>query len=101
MSLTDTRLYPNAERLTSRDPNAGFRESDIGTALSLSGLSAVAFQLLLFPPLQRSFGTVKLYRGLMSIYPIVFALFPVMSFVRHDRGVVWAVMVVFLLLKSM
>ncbi|GAA5892611.1 MFS transporter [Sporobolomyces salmoneus] len=78
----------------------GFRESDIGTALSLSGLSAVAFQLLLFPPLQKRFGTVKLYQGLMTMYPIVFALFPVMSAVRHDRKAVWIVMVVFLLLKS-
>ncbi|GAA5880633.1 hypothetical protein JCM16303_004290 [Sporobolomyces ruberrimus] len=78
----------------------GFRESDIGTALSLSGVSAVAFQLLLFPPLQKRFGTVKLYRGLMMMYPIVFALFPVMSSQRHDRKAVWAVLVVFLLLKS-
>ncbi|GAA5983821.1 hypothetical protein JCM5350_007560 [Sporobolomyces pararoseus] len=78
----------------------GFRESDIGTALSLSGLSAVVFQLLLFPPLQKRAGTVKLYRGLMAMYPLVFALFPVMSSVRNDRKAVWFVMVVFLLLKS-
>ncbi|GAA6004980.1 hypothetical protein JCM11491_002297 [Sporobolomyces phaffii] len=78
----------------------GFRESDIGTALSLSGLSAVVFQLAVFPPLQARFGTVRLYRGLMTLYPFVFALFPVMSAYRHNRTAVWVVMVVFLLLKS-
>ncbi|GAA5872088.1 hypothetical protein JCM1840_006316 [Sporobolomyces johnsonii] len=80
----------------------GFHESDIGTALSLSGLCSVGFQILLFPPLQRHFGTVPLYRGLMSIYPAVFALFPVMSWCARyrSRAAVWAAMVVFLLLKS-
>ncbi|GAA5963245.1 hypothetical protein JCM21900_006566 [Sporobolomyces salmonicolor] len=80
----------------------GFHESDIGTALSLSGLSSVGFQVLLFPPLQRRFGTIRLYRGLMSIYPAVFALFPVMSWCARyrSRAAVWAAMVLFLLLKS-
>ncbi|GAA6062569.1 hypothetical protein JCM10212_004882 [Sporobolomyces blumeae] len=80
----------------------GFHESDIGTALSLSGVSSVGFQLVLFPPLQRRFGTVRLYRGLMMVYPIVFALFPVMSWCARTKGrkEVWTCMVLFLLLKS-
>lgn len=87
---------------THSDPSAGFHEADIGTALSLSGLSAVGFQLLLFPPLQRRAGTVPLYRALMSLWPFVFALFPVMSWCARERGrdAVWSVLVVFLLLKS-
>ncbi|GAA5927688.1 MFS transporter [Sporobolomyces koalae] len=81
----------------------GFRESDIGTALSCSGLFAVVFQLVLFPPLQKRFGTVKLYRGLMMLYPIVFSLFPIMSWCaqHRTRSVVWIVMMVFLVLKSL
>ncbi|GAA5994481.1 uncharacterized protein JCM10292_002088 [Rhodotorula paludigena] len=80
----------------------GFRESDTGTALSLSGLSAVAFQILLFPSLQRRLGTVRVYRALMSLWPLVFALFPVMSYCAAYRGraAVWSVLVVFLLLKA-
>ncbi|BGP39315.1 hypothetical protein JCM10449v2_003253 [Rhodotorula kratochvilovae] len=80
----------------------GFQESDIGTALSLSGLSAVGFQIVLFPPLQRRAGTVPLYRALMSLWPLVFALFPVMSWCARERGrkAVWSVLVLFLLLKS-
>jgi hypothetical protein len=81
----------------------GFPPSSIGTALSLSGLLAVSFQLLLFPPLQRYFGTVRLYRGLMSLWPLVFALFPVMGWFarRENQAGVWGAMVVFLGLKSM
>ncbi|BGP47414.1 hypothetical protein JCM10450v2_003266 [Rhodotorula kratochvilovae] len=80
----------------------GFQESDIGTALSLSGLSAVGFQIVLFPPLQRRAGTVPLYRALMSLWPLVFALFPVMSWCAREKGrkAVWGVLVLFLLLKS-
>ncbi|GEM08253.1 MFS multidrug transporter [Rhodotorula toruloides] len=40
----------------------GFKESDIGTALSLNGILSVALQVLAFPPLQKRFGTVPLYR---------------------------------------
>ncbi|GAA5847710.1 hypothetical protein JCM9279_004995 [Rhodotorula babjevae] len=80
----------------------GFHEADIGTALALSGLSAVGFQVVAFPPLQRRAGTVPLYRALMSMWPVVFALFPVMGWCARERGrsAVWGVMVVFLGLKS-
>ncbi|GAA6007457.1 hypothetical protein JCM10207_006348 [Rhodosporidiobolus poonsookiae] len=80
----------------------GFKESSIGTALSLSGLSAVSFQLLLFPPLQARVGTVPLYRALMSLWPVVFALFPVMSYAAQHWGTkaVWGWLTVFLMLKS-
>ncbi|KPV72186.1 uncharacterized protein RHOBADRAFT_56008 [Rhodotorula graminis WP1] len=80
----------------------GFHEADIGTALALSGLSAVGFQVIAFPPLQRRAGTVPLYRALMSLWPVVFTLFPVMGWCARQRGrsAVWAVMVVFLGLKS-
>ncbi|GAA5893320.1 hypothetical protein JCM8208_004408 [Rhodotorula glutinis] len=80
----------------------GFHEADIGTALALSGLSAVGFQVIAFPPLQRRAGTVPLYRALMSMWPVVFALFPLMGWCARERGrgAVWSVMVVFLGLKS-
>lgn len=82
---------------------AGFKESDIGFALSLNGLLSVALQVLFFPPLQKRFGTVRLYRTFMSLWPIVFALFPVMGWCAREKGrrEVWAVMVVMLALKSM
>ncbi|GAA5906508.1 hypothetical protein JCM6882_004454 [Rhodosporidiobolus microsporus] len=80
----------------------GFPPSSIGTALSLSGLLAVSFQLFLFPPLQKRAGTVPLYRALMALWPVVFALFPVMGWAARERGerAVWVVLCVFLGLKS-
>ncbi|GAA5829858.1 hypothetical protein JCM11251_007909 [Rhodosporidiobolus azoricus] len=80
----------------------GFPPSSIGTALSLSGLLAVSFQLVLFPPLQKRAGTVPLYRLLMSLWPVVFALFPVMGWAARERGerAVWVVLSLFLGLKS-
>ncbi|BGP15425.1 hypothetical protein JCM10213v2_003393 [Rhodosporidiobolus nylandii] len=80
----------------------GFPPSSIGRALSLSGLLAVSFQLLLFPPLQRRMGTVPLYRLLMALWPVVFALFPVMSYAAVHGGerAVWSWLTVFLGLKS-
>ncbi|BGO90910.1 hypothetical protein NBRC10512_002338 [Rhodotorula toruloides] len=80
----------------------GFKESDIGFALSLNGLLSVALQVLFFPPLQKRFGTVRLYRTFMSLWPVVFALFPVMGWCARERGrrEVWTVMVVMLALKS-
>ena len=86
-----------------------FHETQIGKALALGGVCTVSFQLLLFPPLQARFGTTKLYRRLMSLYPLVFVLFPLMSAAAKrdeedgdtNRKRTWAMMVFFLVIKSM
>lgn len=86
-----------------------FKESQIGQALALGGVFTVSFQLVIFPPLQARFGTVKLYRALMSLYPLVFAMFPIMSVAAgwdeaQGEGVrwrTWCMMVLFLVIKSM
>ncbi|BGP54898.1 hypothetical protein JCM8202_003408 [Rhodotorula sphaerocarpa] len=80
----------------------GFKEADIGIALSISGLSSVTFQIVLFPPLQVRIGTVPLYRALMSFWPIVYVLFPIMSWCAREKGraEVWTVLTCFLILKS-
>ncbi|GAA5865394.1 hypothetical protein JCM3774_005622 [Rhodotorula dairenensis] len=80
----------------------GFKEADIGIALSVSGLSSVTFQILLFPPLQQRVGTVRLYRRLMSLWPLVYALFPIMSWCAREKGrrAVWVVLTCFLVLKA-
>lgn len=72
-------------------------------ALSLNGALSVGLQVVAFPPLQRRCGTVPLYRAFMSLWPVVFALFPVMGWCARERGrrEVWAVMIVMLSLKSM
>lgn len=84
----------------------GFTESQIGQALAFAGCATVFAQVSLFPPLQKRFGTVRLYQTLMGLYPIIFGLFLVMSWVsKKDEGTesrrIWYVMGVFLFLKSM
>ncbi|KAM0745677.1 MFS general substrate transporter [Meredithblackwellia eburnea MCA 4105] len=85
----------------------GFDEADIGKALSFSGVCTVVTQLVLFPPLQRRLGTVRMYKTLMALWPAVFALLPVMSYLAkldiadgRGRDRVWIVMIVFLLIRS-
>lgn len=62
----------------------------------------MTFQILLFPPLQLRIGTVRLYRALMSLWPVVYMLFPVMSWCAKEKGrrAVWGVLVCFLVLKA-
>ncbi|KAK4057819.1 hypothetical protein OIO90_001038 [Microbotryomycetes sp. JL221] len=85
----------------------GFSEQSIGQALALGGAMTVTLQLLVFPSLQSKFGTTKLYRALMTLYPtVVFPMFLIMSKVAKTQSQdkdrqVWIVMVVFLLFKSM
>ncbi|SCV70961.1 BQ2448_3723 [Microbotryum intermedium] len=83
-----------------------FDESEIGKALGLGGVFTVLFQLVLFPSLQKRFGTVRLYRVFMGLYPFVFGLFPVMATAARKKqdgqGIgVWPSLALFLLLKSM
>lgn len=87
----------------------GFSEHSIGISLALGGAFTVSFQLVLFPPLQRRIGTTKLYRLLMSLYPIVFALLPAMSLAaQYDDAAgddsarrTWVLMVTYLFVKSL
>lgn len=69
----------------------------------MGGVFTVTSQLLLFPPLQLKYGSVRLYQTFMGIYPVIFALFPVMSWtVKEMPGrTVWGVLAIFLILKAM
>ncbi|KAK4055493.1 hypothetical protein OIV83_000039 [Microbotryomycetes sp. JL201] len=85
-----------------------FSEQAIGKALALGGALTVTLQLVIFPPLQARFGTTRLYRALMLLYPVfVFPGFLVMSHVAKvssdttRQSNVWIVMVMFLLIKSL
>ncbi|KAM0789009.1 hypothetical protein ACM66B_003077 [Microbotryomycetes sp. NB124-2] len=84
----------------------GFSEQSIGQALALGGALTVTLQLVVFPPLQARFGTTKLYRALMLLYPTcVFPMFLLMSRVAKKSSSnsrdVWLVMIVFLFVKSL
>lgn len=82
-----------------------FSEADIGRALSLGGLATVAYQLSLFPRIQRRFGTVPLYRCLLMLYPLVFLLLPLCAWMakREEGGArngTWFCMGVYIVVKA-
>ncbi|KAG0152285.1 hypothetical protein CROQUDRAFT_649654 [Cronartium quercuum f. sp. fusiforme G11] len=88
-----------------RSGGIGFSAANIGVALSLSGIFTVVAQLLLFPPLQRRYGTVKLYRICMAAYPVIFLLFPLIHLIAvfeksESHTGVWVGLTWLLLLKT-
>ncbi|KAH8915985.1 MFS general substrate transporter [Atractiella rhizophila] len=78
----------------------GMDESSIGKALSYAGFLSILVQLFIFPPLQKRIGTVALYRSMMALYPIVFALFPLSNVfarkgdMKSAQGVLWTILTI-------
>ena len=56
-----------------------------GTALTTNGFAAVVVQTMTFPYLQRRWGTVKVFRTVLLISPIVFVLLPVVHWLVQAR----------------
>ncbi|KAN0062047.1 hypothetical protein ACQY0O_006042 [Thecaphora frezii] len=55
----------------------GFDTEHTGLLLSLTGLGGIAVQLVLFPPLQRRVGSLRLFQLSMWAFPISVVLLPV------------------------
>jgi hypothetical protein len=69
------------------DGGLSLSPSDIGLALSVQGLAGCLLQLIAYPPLQRRLGTLRLFRLTVILYPLVFALAPLLNAVavKGDR----------------
>lgn len=61
----------------------GFSSDSTGIVLSINGLGGALVQLFLFPPLQKRFGTLRLYQLSMSAYPVSVVLLPVANLVAR------------------
>lgn len=55
----------------SRDPE------EIGFAIASSGIIGATIQVIILPRLQARYGTLTLYRFFMSLWPLIYFLFPV------------------------
>lgn len=53
-----------------------YQPGEIGYALAFSGAAGALVQVFVFPVLQRRFNNVPLYRILMLLWPILFAILP-------------------------
>nr|XP_031858631.1 uncharacterized protein CI109_006011 [Kwoniella shandongensis]KAA5525703.1 hypothetical protein CI109_006011 [Kwoniella shandongensis] len=69
----------------------GFDEANIGKALSIRGIGTIVVQLFAFPWLQRTVGTVRLYKMLVWLFVPAFMILPVTNiFARKGEPVaVW------------
>ena len=55
--------------------------------MSVQGFAGAAMQLLVFPPLQRTLGTLTLYHTTIAIYPALFAYYPLIAVIaRHEQN---------------
>jgi len=56
---------------------------EIGYALAFSGVVAGVIQVFIFPVLQRRYNNIPLYRALMSVWPLIFAMLPVLNVIAR------------------
>ena len=59
----------------------GLPTREIGFILTVQGVLAMLIQFTIFPPLVARFGAYKVYRAIMTLYPIPYIIVPYLDFV--------------------
>ncbi|OAA74889.1 Major facilitator superfamily domain, general substrate transporter [Akanthomyces lecanii RCEF 1005] len=85
-----------------------FRPRDIATVFAIRGVVGALLQLIFFPKLRDMFGTLRLYRYALVIFPVAYALHPYLTALPSatfaplpSSGVaLWAVVVAILVVQS-
>ncbi|WAR61768.1 hypothetical protein PtB15_12B458 [Puccinia triticina] len=67
------------------DGGLGLNLRQMGTALTTNGFAAVIVQTAMFPYLQRRWGTMKVFRSVLLIWPTVFALLPMVRWLVNKQ----------------
>jgi hypothetical protein len=65
----------------------GMLPRDVGFAMSLLGAIGVVLQLVIYPMLNDRFGTIRIWRGALYVFPFVYALAPYPSLVASAVSV--------------
>lgn len=60
----------------------------IGFILSMQGVVSMFTQFLLFPPIVEYFGSLKVYRFCMTLYPIAYVIVPYLDFLPEKYSMV-------------
>ncbi|XP_006458252.1 hypothetical protein AGABI2DRAFT_115264 [Agaricus bisporus var. bisporus H97] len=63
-----------------------FGAPQIGYALAIAGISSIIIQLAIFPSLLRRFSHARLYSCFMLLWPVTFAMFPLLHFTISTLG---------------
>ncbi|EGF99297.1 uncharacterized protein MELLADRAFT_94767 [Melampsora larici-populina 98AG31] len=64
----------------------GMSLDQIGFILSVNGVGLIFVQLFLFPPLQRRFGAVNLYKWSVPTFTITNLCLPIVTYLVHIKG---------------
>jgi len=67
------------------DGGLGLNFNQIGTALTTNGFTAVVIQTAVFPYLQRKWGTVTVFRKILVVWPVAFALLPAIRWLEKQQ----------------
>lgn len=69
------------------DGGLGLSMKQIGTALTANGFATIMAQAVIFPHMQKRWGTMRMFRTALLIWPMVFALLPIVrSLMEHQRN---------------
>ncbi|KAI5859220.1 major facilitator superfamily domain-containing protein [Tricharina praecox] len=90
---TFMNLYPlllSAPHGTPLHGGLSLSAQSVGLALSILGAVGIAFQLLLYPPLQAHFGLLRSFQLGCCLFPVAYMLTPFLSFLSPGSTVMWA-----------
>ncbi|MCJ1300151.1 hypothetical protein MMC08_002945 [Hypocenomyce scalaris] len=59
----------------------GMQPRDVGFAMSILGAIGVVLQMAIYPMFNDRFGTIKIWRGALYVFPLVYVLAPFLSLV--------------------
>ncbi|OAV86762.1 hypothetical protein PTTG_05566 [Puccinia triticina 1-1 BBBD Race 1] len=67
------------------DGGLGLNFNQIGTALTTNGFASVIVQTAAFPYFQKKWGTVRVFRKVLAVWPVAFALLPVIRWLERQQ----------------
>lgn len=74
----------------------GLSTRTIGFILTIQGIISMTLQFLVFPPLVEYFGSLKVYRFCMIIYPVAYIIVPYLNFLPTEYSMIGVYFVLFI-----
>ncbi|KAF2715745.1 MFS general substrate transporter [Pleomassaria siparia CBS 279.74] len=59
----------------------GMRPHSVGLALSAFGFAGIILQILVYPSVQERWGTIKVWRGALCVFPVVYLMAPFLALI--------------------
>ncbi|MBW0522857.1 hypothetical protein O181_062572 [Austropuccinia psidii MF-1] len=81
-----TTLIPMFAYTRVEDGGLGLSLNQIGTALSTDGLVSIVVQIIVFPYVQRRWGTLNVFKAVLLTWPVAFGLLPCVRWLMIQKG---------------